>query len=64
MTQEELRALLLKRLEREKASYICKVTGINKDVLSRFKNSKIDLYQYLFVKLENYLVNGETDPSR
>jgi hypothetical protein len=57
LTQEELRKLLNERCEREKATYICKVTGLNKDVLSRFKRNKIDLYPELFSKLENYLIN-------
>lgn len=58
MTQQELRTMLNKRLIREKASYICSVTGLNKDVLSRFKTGKIDLYPALFAKLENYLLNS------
>lgn len=58
LTNEELRTMLKKCLEREKASYICKVTGINKDVLSAFKNGKIEnLYPHLFEKLEAYLLN-------
>ena len=60
LTQEELRASLLKRLEREKQCWISKATGINKDVLSRFKRGKIDLYDYLFVKLEAYLKRSES----
>lgn len=57
MTNEELRTMLKERLEREKATYICKVTGINKDVLSAFKNGKIEkLYPHLFSKLEAYLL--------
>lgn len=55
MAQDELRERLLKRLKREKASYICQRLGINKDVLSRFKNGKIDLRPYLSEKLEIYL---------
>ena len=58
MTQEELRTILNERLLREKASYICSVTGINKDILSRFKNNKINLYPALFAKLEDYLTNS------
>lgn len=58
MTQEELREALNNRLIREKASYICSVTGINKDVLSKFKNGKIDLYDYLFEKLEAYITSN------
>lgn len=57
LAQEELRAMLNKRLEREKATYICKVTGINKDILSKFKRNKIDLYPHLYSKLEAYLLN-------
>lgn len=60
LTQEELRAALLKRLEREKQCWISKATGINKDTLSRFKRGKIDLYDYLFVKLEAYLKSSES----
>ena len=60
LTQEELRAALLKRLEREKQCWISKATGINKDTLSRFKRGKIDLYDYLFVKLEAYLTNRKS----
>lgn len=60
MTQQELRELLLKRLEREKQCWISKATGINKDTLSRFKRGKIEnLYPYLFVKLEAYLKDDE-----
>lgn len=55
MTQEEARTALVKRCEKEKMCYIARATGINKDVLSRFKLGKIDLYDYLFVKLEDYL---------
>lgn len=58
MTQEELREMLLKRLEREKATYICKTIGMNKNTLSSFKNGKIDLYPHLFEKLEAYLTNN------
>lgn len=58
LTNEELRTMLKTRLEREKASYICKVTGINKDTLSAFKNGKIEkLYPHLFEKLEAYLLD-------
>ena len=58
MTQEELREMLLQRLEREKATYICKTIGMNKNTLSSFKHAKIDLYPHLFKKLEEYLLNN------
>ena len=57
LTQEELRNMYIERLKREKQCWISSATGINKDVLSRFKASKIDLYPYLFEKLEAYLLN-------
>ena len=55
MTQEELRDLLKERTQKEKQIYIANVTGVDKDVLSRFKLGKINLYPALFAKLENYL---------
>ncbi len=58
MTQEELRELYKKRLEREKQSYISKVVEIDGSLLSKFKNSKIDLYPHLFKRLESYLLNN------
>jgi hypothetical protein len=57
MTQQEAREALIERCKREKLCYIAKTTNINKDVLSRFKLGKLDLYDYLFIKLEAYLQN-------
>ena len=58
MTQEELRELYTKRLEREKQVYISKETGISTSLLSNFKNGKIELYPHLSIKLEEYLTNS------
>lgn len=58
LSQEELRELYCKRLKAEKQRYIAEQTGINVSVLSQFKNNHIDLYDYLFEKLEAYLVNN------
>lgn len=58
MSQEELRSLYIERLRREKQCWISEVTGINKDVLSKFKSGKIDLYPRLFKKLESYLTGN------
>lgn len=58
MTQEELRNLYKKRLEREKQLYIAKATGIDCSILSKFKNNKIDLYPHLYEKLKKYLENS------
>lgn len=57
LTQEELRELYCKRLEREKQIYVAKATGINGAILSQFKRGKINLYPHLFSKLESYLMN-------
>ncbi len=58
MTQEELREVYKKHLEREKQSYISKVLGIDPSILSKFKNGRFDLYPHLFKKLEAYLTNN------
>lgn len=58
LTQEELRAMLIERLKREKQVWISSATGINKDTLSKFKLGKIDLYPHLFEKLETYLTGN------
>ena len=58
MTQEELRELYNERLEKEKQTYISKVTGMDGAILSKFKNNKINLYPALFAKLGNYLLNS------
>lgn len=58
LSQTELRELYRKRLKCEKQCYIAEQTGINAAVLSQFKNGHIDLYDYLFIKLEGYLLNN------
>lgn len=58
MTQEELREMFIERLKREKQCWISSMTGIHTSVLSQFRHGKIDLYPYLFVKLEDYLLNN------
>ena len=58
MTQEGLRDLLKERTQKEKQIYIANITGIDKDVLSRFKLGKINLYPALFARLEDYLLNS------
>lgn len=54
--QEELREIYKERLKREKQKWVSEKTGIGMSVLSRFKTGKIDLYDYLFVKLAKYLL--------
>lgn len=58
LSQEELRELYCDRLKAEKQCYISERTGINVSILSQFKNAKINLYPYLFEKLESYLTEN------
>lgn len=57
VSQTELREMYRNRLKCEKQCYIAEQTGINAAVLSQFKNGHIDLYDYLFEKLEAYLLS-------
>lgn len=60
MTHEELRELLLKRLEKETQHKICKATGINTSTLSYFKTGRfVTLPEKTFETLKNYLENKE-----
>lgn len=59
MTQDELRELLCKRLEKEKQRYIAKVTGIHTSTLSYFKTGRFaTLPEKHFEALKNYLENS------
>lgn len=53
--QEEVREKLIKRVEREKQSYIAKQIGVPKQVLSAFKLGKKTLYPESLLVLEQYL---------
>ena len=59
MTQEELRELYKERLQREKQGWIAKQTNINQNILSQFKNGRMDLYPHLFERLESYLIRNQ-----
>lgn len=56
MKQEELRELYKERLQREKQGWIAKQTNINQNILSQFKNGRMNLYPHLFERLEAYLI--------
>lgn len=58
MTQIELRELTNEKAKTVKKYAIAKEAGINRSVLSRFLNNHIDLYPYLFVKLEKYILDN------
>ena len=55
INQEEIREKLIKRVEREKQSYIAKQIGVPKQVLSAFKLGKKTLYTESLLALEKYL---------
>ena len=59
MTQEELRELYKERLQSEKQGWIAKQTNINQNILSQFKNGRMNLYPHLFEKLEAYLIQNQ-----
>ncbi|WP_273406233.1 hypothetical protein [Clostridium sp. AF02-29] len=59
MTQEELRELYKERLQREKQGWIAKQTNINQNILSQFKNGRMNLYPHLFERLEAYLIRNQ-----
>ena len=58
MTQDEVRELLIKRVESEKQTYIAKQIGVPKQVLSAFKLNKKNLYPESLQKLEEYLTES------
>lgn len=57
ISQEEVRQKLIKRVEREKQSYIAKQINVPKQVLSAFKLGKKELYPESLESLNNYLDN-------
>lgn len=57
ISQEEVRAKLIERVEREKQSYIAKQINVPKQVLSAFKLGKKQLWDSSLEALNNYLDN-------
>lgn len=57
INQEEIREKLIKRVEREKQSYIANQIGVPKQVLSAFKLGKKNLYPESLLALKQYLDN-------
>lgn len=56
--QQEVRDKLIKRVEREKQSYIARQIGVPKQVLSAFKLGKKDLWESSLIALNDYLDNS------
>lgn len=60
MTQDEVRALLIERIESGvKQTYIARNIGVPKQVLSLFKLNKKNLYPESLAKLETFLTNSK-----
>ncbi|MDY3795677.1 MAG: hypothetical protein SOZ81_03045 [Agathobacter sp.] len=57
ISQEEVREKLIKRVEKEKQSYIAKQINVPKQVLSAFKLGKKTLYPESLEALNDYLDN-------
>lgn len=55
VTQEEVRQKLIKRVEREKQTYIAKQIGVPKQLISEFKLGKKQLWESTLLALNEYL---------
>ncbi len=58
MTQEEVREKLIEKCKAMKIKYIAEETGIPREIVSKFKNSKRDLYPESLEILNNFLENN------
>ena len=57
MEQAEVREKLIKKSKGLKIKFIAEETGIPREIISKFKNSKRDLYPESLEVLNNYLEN-------
>lgn len=57
LTQAEVREKLVEKSKGLKMKYIAEETGIPREIISKFKNSKRDLYQESLEVLNNFLEN-------
>jgi hypothetical protein len=55
VTQEDVRQKLIKRVEREKQTYIAKQIGVPKQLISDFKLGKKKLWESTLLALNEYL---------
>ncbi len=55
VTQEDVRQKLIKRVEREKQTYIAKQIGVPKQLISDFKLGKKKLWKSTLLALNEYL---------
>lgn len=59
VTQEDVRQKLIKRVEREKQTYIAKQIGVPKQLISDFKLGKKKLWESTLLALNEYLDSNE-----
>lgn len=59
VTQEEVRQKLIKRVEREKQTYIAKRIGVPRQLISDFKLGKKKLWESTLLALNEYLDSNE-----
>lgn len=57
ITQESVREKLIEKCKGLKINYIAKQTGIPREIISKFKNSKRLLYEESLIKLNEFLDN-------
>lgn len=57
LTQAEVREKLIEKSKGLKIKFIAEETGIPREIISKFKNSKRDLYPESLEVLNNYLEN-------
>ena len=57
LEQAEVREKLIKKSKGLKIKFIAEETGIPREIISKFKNSKRDLYPESLEVLNNYLEN-------
>ncbi len=55
ITQESVRKKLIEKCKGLKIKYIAEQTGIPKEIVSKFKNSKRLLYEESLIKLNDFL---------
>lgn len=55
VTQQEVRDKLIKRVKREKQTYIAKRLGVPRQLISAFKLGKKDLWESTLLELNDYL---------
>lgn len=57
VTQDSVRELLVEKTKGMKIKFIAEETGIPREIISKFKHSKRDLYEDSLHKLNDYLLN-------